>query len=145
MGATDRLQQVTGTVEIDPVTLVEVGLRLAGDNRGKVEDHLRPVSHHSVARRWFRQVEHDAVERARPALRRRRLHYVEQAESVQADPAEVAVDNEPIGQLAADHPGSAGHCDTHSDPPLVFGRSLRTRGLPSGKNISQLVTSFTGL
>ncbi|MGA7881042.1 MAG: hypothetical protein WCD63_09270, partial [Terrimicrobiaceae bacterium] len=50
------------------------------------------------------------------------------------DPAEVAVGNEPIGQLAADHPGRAGHCDMHSDPPLVFRRSLRTRGLPSGKN-----------
>ena len=33
MGATDRLQQVTGAVEIDPVTLVEVGLRLAGGER----------------------------------------------------------------------------------------------------------------
>jgi hypothetical protein len=51
----------------------------------------------------------------------------------------VAVGNEPIGQLAADHPGRASHCDMHSDPPLVFRRSLITRGLPSGKNISHLV------
>ena len=123
MGATDRLQQVTRAVEIDPVTLVEVGLRLAGDDRGQVEDHLRPASHHSVARPRSRQVEHGAVEHARPTLRRRRLHHVEQAEPVQADPAEVAVGNEPIGQLAADHPGRAGHCDMHSHPPLVFSRS----------------------
>ena len=111
---------MTGAVEIDPVTLVEVGLRLAGDDRRQVEDHLRSASDHSVARPRSRQVEHGAVEHARPALRRRRLHHVEQAEPVQADPAEEAVGNEPIGQLAADHPRRAGHLDTDSDPPLVF-------------------------
>ena len=42
-GVADRLDQMARAVEIDPIALVELGLRLAGDDGREMEDHVRPV------------------------------------------------------------------------------------------------------
>ena len=66
----DRLQQRAGAVEVDPVALVEVGLGLAGDHRGEVEDHVRPAVHQPLGRAGRGEVRARAG-LGRPARRRR--------------------------------------------------------------------------
>ena len=60
-GVADGVDQVARAVEIDPVALVELGLGLAGDDRGEMKDHLRPMGDQRFGRAGIGKIgSHDA-------------------------------------------------------------------------------------
>ena len=65
----DRLEQVARAVEVDAVALLEVGLRLARDDRGEVEDDVGPVGDERSAAPGRRQVDRLGRDRERRAAR----------------------------------------------------------------------------
>ena len=69
VGASDRLQQPAGAVEVHPVSLVEVRLRLAGHHRGQMEDHLRPAGHQVRRGPPLRQIDRHSIDAPAPAVR----------------------------------------------------------------------------
>ena len=71
----DRLEQEARAVEVDAVALVEVGLGLAGNDRGEMEDQVRPLGDQRGRRAGRREVGGERLDlhpRSRRALRARR-------------------------------------------------------------------------
>ena len=98
----DRVEQEAGAVEIDAVAFVEVGLGLAGDDGGEVEDEVGAVLDGLGGCAGRRQVEGGTVEFAGEAGGCGGLDDVDQGQAVGRPVAHQA-----FGQLAADHAGGA--------------------------------------
>ncbi len=109
-------------VEIDAVALLEIGFRLARYHAGEMEDHIRPLRD-----RLFRCARRGEI--GGPGLHvigkaggPRRRDNVDQCQFVDRLVAERPVDDQPLGQLAADHAGRAGDEDMHSGLRRFFVR-----------------------
>ena len=109
----DRFEQRARAVEIDAIALLEIGFRLARYHAGEMKDHVRLLRH-----RFFRSARRgeiggpglDVIGKAGRPCRR---DDVDQRQFFDRLVAERAVDDEPLGQLAADHAGRAGDKDMH--------------------------------
>ena len=116
----DRFQQRARAVEIDPVALVEIGFRLAGDDGGEVEDHVRAAGDHRLGLSRRGQIRRDRLDLSGESRRRGGLDDVDQHELCDRFPVERLVANEPLGELATDHPGRADDQHLHVTPPFRY-------------------------
>ena len=71
-GLADRLEQLARAVEIDAVALLEIGLGFARDDRGEMEDHVRPLGDQLVGRARRRSRATTSRRQSRPRRRLRR-------------------------------------------------------------------------
>ena len=115
----DRFEQIVKTDQVDAVALLEIGLGLAGDHRGEMEDHIRTTGHQLAARILARDVIRIGVGRAAEPRRHLRRHHVDQGELVDRLAVQPAVRHETLGELAPDHAGGAGDENVHVPPQIV--------------------------
>ena len=120
----DRFQQRARAVEIDAVAFLEIGFRLARHHAGKVKDHLRPLRD-----RFFRDTRRGEIGGAGlhvigKARGPRRRDNVDQCQLFDSAAAERSVDDQPLGELAADHARRAGDQDVHLGFRSIFIRRL---------------------
>src|SRR4029079_1908159 len=90
----DGLEELPGARHVDAVALFEVGLRLAGNDGGEVEDDVRTARHQLVSFACGREVGGHGF---RSLVRGGRYDVVE------GKLAPATVLNETLGKLAADH------------------------------------------
>ena len=112
-GGADRFEQRAGAVEIDVVALVEIGFGLARHDAGEMEDHLRPAGDQLLRRARCGEIAGRDIDLAREARRLFRRHHVGQRQLVDRLTVELAVLDQPRGELAADHAGGAGDQNMH--------------------------------
>ena len=109
----DRLQQVVHAVEIDAVALVEIALGLAGDDRGQVEDQVRPQRRQFPGDSGIAGIL-DADRRAiRKLGRQRGRHHIGQRQPVDRLAGALALARQTLRQPAADHAGRPRDQDMH--------------------------------
>jgi hypothetical protein len=127
-GMADGVDQVARAVEIDPVTLVELGLGLAGDDRREMKDHLRPVRDQRFRRAGIGEIGGHDADRDRDIRRLGGRHHVLQRHAGDFVRAEAAVAQQPFSQFAADHAGAPKNQNVQDPSPFelfysVFKRS----------------------
>ena len=101
--APDRLEQRVGSAEIDCVALVEIGLGLSGDHRGKQENDVRPRRNEfrgNVGRGKVEGVERNREGRVRRGLRRDDVDEMRMGDRA---PGESPVARQPLSELPPDH------------------------------------------
>ena len=126
----DRVEQVARAVEIDPVALVEIGLRLAGYDRSEVEDQVGAIGDKLLRLARRGEIRNPRLDLERRAGRDLRRHDVVQRQLFDGGLAEAPVAGEPFGEFAADHSAAAENENMHlvpSDTASAAAHCLTTR------------------
>ena len=114
----DGVDQISRAVEIDPVALVELGLGLAGDDRGEMKDHLGPTGNQRRRGAGIGKVGRHDLDRDRRICGLGGRHHVLQRHAGDVVLAEAAVAQQPFGQFAADHAGGAENKNMQDPSPF---------------------------
>jgi hypothetical protein len=109
----DGLEQGAGAVQVDAVALVEIGLGLARDDGGEVEDDVRPLRDEPLRLARPRQVGRPNLDRERRSGRGLRGDHVGERRAGDGAVAEGAVPRQALHELAADHAGGAENENVH--------------------------------
>jgi hypothetical protein len=100
------------SVQVDAVTFLEVGFRLAGNDRRQMEDNVRPSRDEFCSRVSADEIARRDSHREGRGWGLRRDH-VMQRQARDVAPVEAPVPRQAFGQFAADHAGGAENKDMH--------------------------------
>ena len=116
----DGFEQRARAVEIDAVAFVEIRLGFARHHGGEVEDHVGPPRDHGFGLAGGGQIRGDALDFSGESRRLSRGDDIDQHQLVDGFAIERLVANEPLTELAADHPGRPDDQHLHVMSPSKF-------------------------
>ena len=106
-------------IQIDAIALFEIGLGLARDNGGQMIDDVRPRRQQPSRSTRHREIDRGAIGGAEETMRGLRRDDIRQRQMTDGRARQTAIRGDPLGELAAEHPGRPQDHDMHPRRPLL--------------------------
>src|SRR6478609_6036996 len=109
----DGVEQMPGSIEVDADALYEIGFGLARHHGGKVENHVGAAGDELCSFLGAGEIRGQNLDGKRSMFRLRRPHDVVQDCTGNLAAADLPLRDQPVHELAADHPRSTKYQDFH--------------------------------